>query len=118
MKDLAGNLEERIKGRKFIETYLAEYCRKDESFKQELFNNPKYAIGKAIGIEIPENIEIKIVQQEVESVYLVMPFKPVQFTAPVELTDIELESVNGGSAANTITILTMILNKLNGSQAS
>jgi hypothetical protein len=47
----------------------------DESFKKKLFSDPKTALG-ANGIAIPEGLEVKVVEQTRELVYVVIPFKP------------------------------------------
>lgn len=47
----------------------------DEAFKQELLNNPKAAIEKALGVSLPEGIEIYVHEQTPTTVHLVLPMK-------------------------------------------
>ncbi len=47
----------------------------DESFKKKLFLDPKTVL-EANGINVPESLEIKVVEQTKELVYIVIPFKP------------------------------------------
>lgn len=46
-----------------------------ESFKEKLISEPK-AVLEENGINIPAGLEIKVVEQTKELVYIVIPFKP------------------------------------------
>ena len=47
----------------------------DEAFKQELLSNPKSAIEEALGVSLPEGIEIFVHEQTPTTVHLVLPMK-------------------------------------------
>lgn len=51
----------------------------DDSFKEQLLQDPKSAILEAFGVEIPENLEISAVEESSEHFYLVIPPKPSTF---------------------------------------
>ena len=53
----------------------------DEAFKQELLNNPREAIEKALGVPLPEGIDIYVHEQTPTSVHLVLPLKPESLDA-------------------------------------
>ena len=48
----------------------------DKAFKQELLDNPRAAIEKALGVSLPEGIEIYVHEQTPTTVHLVLPMPP------------------------------------------
>ncbi len=62
----------------------------DEAFKTKLLANPT-EVFKDKGIEIPEGIEVRMVENTSEIMHLVLPPAPSD-----ELTDEELDSSVGG----------------------
>ena len=79
-----------------FERQLIQRALEDENFKQELLSNPKAVFAKESGEEIPKNLEIQVLQETANKVYLVLPTSPVAITADEELTDKALEAVAGG----------------------
>ncbi len=79
--------------RKELEARLIAKALKDESFRNELRSEPKSAINKELGMEIPGEINIRLVEENENEVCLVIPHG---FSDTNELTDVELESVSGG----------------------
>lgn len=78
--------------RQEIEEKIIARAWQDESFKQELLSNAKSAFEKE-GIPLPENIEVRIVEESSNTIYFVLPAQPSEIG---ELSDAELESVAGG----------------------
>lgn len=78
--------------RQEIEEKLIARAWQDESFKQELISNPRSAFEKE-GITLPENIEVRVVEESPNTFYLVLPVRPSE---TAELSEAELESVAGG----------------------
>ena len=64
----------------------------DEAFKARLKADPKAAM-KEVGMDVPEGVEIEVVESTQEKAYLVIPPKPVG-----ELSDEDLDQVAGGSS--------------------
>ena len=69
---------------------------KDESFRQELLTNPKTVVEKEMaklkeGAKLPASLEVKVIEQPANALYLVLP------TLPDELSDEDLDSVAGGN---------------------
>ena len=64
-------------------------CWADDSFKQQLLAEP-LATLKAEGIELPDGLAVKVLDNTANVFHLVIPAKPT------ELSDIDLEHVAGG----------------------
>jgi len=64
----------------------------DEDFKKELLSNPS-AVFKANGIDIPEGIEVKVVEDTATTVHFTLPPKP----AEGELSEEDLDGVAAGA---------------------
>ena len=81
--------------KKDLEQKLIEKALKDESFRKQLLVNTKDTIEIELGMKIPGFLKIKIVEEDPQTVYLVLPPVPSRTTV-IELSDIELEAVAGG----------------------
>jgi hypothetical protein len=68
----------------------------NEAFRQELVANPKEVYAREVGRELPENLQIEIVEEPPETVKLVLPQISVASEADEELSDEKLEAVAGG----------------------
>ena len=74
---------------------------KDEAFAQELRADPKAALARELGrmqpgVTLPEDLEIRVLEETPTTLYLVIPPKPVAYDG--ELTDADLDLVSGGSS--------------------
>ncbi len=76
-----------------LEDKLIIHAWQDEAFKQQLLSQPKEALAKE-GINLPSNVEVSVLEEKPNHVYLVLPINPAS-----ELSDAELESVAGGGGA-------------------
>ena len=81
--------------RKDLEQKLIEKAMKDEAFRKQLIDNPKAVIEQESGMKILESTKIKIVEEDPQTIYLVLPCVPARATQ-VELSEIELQDVAGG----------------------
>ena len=86
--------ESKMNARQTLEAQLIDRAMKDETFRQELLRDPKGVVARELGIQMPENIDVQVLQESPSTVYLVVP-RPVQ-SADAELSDKELEAVVGG----------------------
>ncbi|AET69224.1 TOMM propeptide domain protein [Desulfosporosinus orientis DSM 765] len=71
---------------------------KDESFRKELLADPKAMVEKEMarlkeGAKLPASLEIKVIEQPANALYLVLP------TMSDELSDEALDAVAGGEMA-------------------
>ena len=66
-------------------------CWADDSFKQQLLAEPMATL-KAEGIELPEGLAVKVLENTANVFNLVIPVKPT------ELSDIDLDHVAGAAS--------------------
>lgn len=52
---------------------LLERAQSDATFKQELLHDPKAVLTKELGANIPENVELKVLEETESTHYLVIP---------------------------------------------
>ena len=91
------DLKEAVRKRKEFEANLILKAIEDDDFRKELLAGPKEFIEKTAGKKIPEGIEIKVIEEEPNSVTIVLPRKPSKYETTEELSDGELEKVAGGN---------------------
>jgi hypothetical protein len=99
-----------------IEQLIINKAMEDEAFKQELFSNPKAAITKELNVELPDEVEIEVVQQTPQKLYLVMPLNvEQQEILKDELSEEQLEAVAGGATpavAATVVAATAVWDRV------
>jgi hypothetical protein len=66
----------------------------DEEFRRRLLDEPKAAISDELGVEIPDELTIRVIEEEAGEVVLALP----PAASPEALRDEELASVAGGDA--------------------
>jgi hypothetical protein len=84
-----------MNGRQKLEQQLIEKALKDESFRRQLIEDPRAAIEAETGLNIPETLNIKVLEEDSQTVYLVLP-DVIAMNGQNELTDEELNGVAGG----------------------
>ena len=92
--------------RKQLEQQLIEKTMKDPEFRKRLLDNPKSVIEEETGVELPLSVNFKILTEDPQTVYLVLPFIPAQPDQP-ELTEAELEMIAGGTLGETTYVCTI-----------
>lgn len=81
------------KGRREFEADLIAKAWKDEAFKQELISNPKAVYARELGQQLPEHLNIRVMEETSSTLCLVLPKSP-QVTE--ELSEEALQAVAGG----------------------
>ncbi|BAF60515.1 hypothetical protein PTH_2334 [Pelotomaculum thermopropionicum SI] len=79
--------------RKEFKEQIIKKAQADREFRKALVRNPKRAIGQ-LGVQFPEDVEVKVVEDSAGVVYLVLPVNLD------ELTDEQLDDVAGGESNN------------------
>jgi hypothetical protein len=81
-----------------LEAKLIEKAMANEAFKRELMSNPKAAIAKEVGQELPAELEFEVLEQTPTKLYLVLPMSESEAFPSEELAEEQLEAVAGGFA--------------------
>ncbi len=95
--------------RETIERELSAKAWQDDAFLEELRNNPKAVIAREYGVQLPDTLNLKVVEEQPDTLYIRIGNNP----ANVELTDEQLEMVAGGE----VVVLTAVLSAVFGSVA-
>ena len=68
---------------------LAEKAADDLAFREQLVSDPKGAIQQVFGIQVPDDVEIRVHENDMHTLHLVLPPGP-------NLDEEQLEKVAGG----------------------
>ena len=82
--------------RKDFEMRLIAKAWTDEAFRQQLLSNPKAVVEQEYGAALPEGMNVEIIQEPANTLYIVLPAMP-ESSSSEELNDEQLEAVAGGS---------------------
>ncbi len=74
-----------------VKDKVVKKALESEAFKAELIKDPRAAVSKEIGQQIPADVEIKVVQETAKTFYIVLPDN--------KLSDETLDAVAGGGCA-------------------
>ncbi len=72
----------------------------DPGFRQELLRDPRAMIFRELGIALPDEVRIEVIEEAPGLVYLVVP-SPDTVPEARQLSDEEIASVAGGTRAAT-----------------
>lgn len=79
--------------RKDMEMQLIAKAQADKAFRQALLNDPKAAIEQELGGSLPQGMDIKVVEETADTLYLVLP------STEGQLSEADLDHVAGGVIA-------------------
>ena len=82
-------------------TGLFAACWKDDALKARSMANPKAVLAER-GIDVPDNIDVNVVENSDNTVHITMPKAPGGST---ELSDEELAEAAGGAEAEAAGLL-------------
>ena len=85
-------------GRAEMERTLVQRTMEDEEFRQRLLDDPKAAVEQELGTQLPEGVEVRVVEESAQSIYLVLPSASPLGGEVGELSDQDLEAVAGGGS--------------------
>jgi hypothetical protein len=78
-----------------VESTLVQRSLQDDSFRQMLLDDPKATVEQELGSGLPEDVEVRVVEESPQSIYLVLP-SDSPLGQGEELSGRELERVAGG----------------------
>jgi hypothetical protein len=84
-------------GRAEAERTLVQRSLEDEDFRQRLLDDPKGTVEQELGTQLPEGVEVRVVQESQQSIYLVLP-RASAVGEGGEISDQQLEAVAGGGS--------------------
>ena len=59
--------------RRDLENFLIAKAIEDSYFRKELIENPKIAIAREFGAQLPAEIDIKILEETDKELYIILP---------------------------------------------
>ena len=77
-----------------IERRLIERSLQDEDFRQRLLEDPKGAVEQELGSRLPEGVEVRVVQESTDTIYLVLPSASAVGGEGGEISDRDLERLS------------------------
>jgi hypothetical protein len=78
-----------------VERRMINRSMEDEEFRQRLLDDPKGTIEQELGSRLPEGVEVRVLEESAQTIYLVLP-SASPLGQGEELSDQELEAVAGG----------------------
>jgi Nitrile hydratase, alpha chain len=73
-----------------LEAQVVARAWADEAFRERLRTDPHAAVAEVTGVNVPESIEIQVLEETPEKGYLVIPLNRV------EISDEQLDVAGGG----------------------
>ena len=87
-----------LKTRKDLYNNIMQRASEDADFRAALASAPKETIQKEYEIKIPENMEIKVHESDLNTVHLSLPFSP-QALQESQLKDVAAAAIDGDCAS-------------------
>jgi hypothetical protein len=82
-----------------MERTLVQRSLQDEDFRQRLLDDPKGSVEQELATQLPEDVEVRVVEESAQTIYLVLP-SASPLGQGEGLSDKELEQVAGGGATD------------------
>jgi hypothetical protein len=93
------NIKDALSKRKENEAKFIAKALEDSEFRRELLENPKAALEKESGKSFPDGLSVQILEEDANSITIVLPKLPESVDSASELSDEALEQVAGGVVA-------------------
>ncbi len=77
-----------------MQDLLEKFASSNPQYRAALLKNPKSVIEKQFNTTLPDNVQVKTVQESASTIYVVVPHS---VAAGAELDDADLEKVAGGA---------------------
>ncbi len=63
-----------------LQEQIIQKAWEDAEFKKKLIADPKAAVKDAFGIDVPDTIEVEVLEESANKYYLVLPQSPQEVT--------------------------------------
>jgi hypothetical protein len=77
-----------------MQDLLEKFASSNPQYRAALLKNPKAVVEKQFNMTVPDNVQIKAVEESASTIYVIVPHS---VAAGAELADEDLEKVAGGS---------------------
>ncbi len=77
-----------------MQELLAKFCIDNPEYRAALIRNPREVVKAQFKMELPDDLEVKVVEEGPKTVYFIVPHS---VESGAELSDDDLESVAGGA---------------------
>ena len=74
---------------------VIERASRDDNFRSQLMANPRAAVESELGISIPSDLTVRVVEEQPNEFYIVLPPKE----SSGQLSDAQLAGVAGGDSS-------------------
>lgn len=96
-----------------FQNHIARKAWSDPDFKQRLLSNPRAVISEELsnikeGVSIPENVDVKVVEEKPDEIYMVLPVNPEEVTGR-PLSEEDLERIAGGESVSATAVTAVVL---------
>lgn len=71
-----------------LSTRLTDRASVDANFRSRLLSDPKAAVQEELGIEVPDEVAIKVYENDMETVHVALP--------ATDLAEEQLEAISAG----------------------
>ena len=72
-----------------MRAHLTSKAAEDADFRQQLISDPKGAISQELGITIPDSMEIRVHESDIQTIHLALPVSG-------DMTEEQLEAISAG----------------------
>ncbi len=83
-----------------INDIISGFASKNAEYRDAVKQDAKAVLSKQMGRELPDWLNVQVVEESADTIYLVIPHVPEEGE---ELSDSDLESVAGGKGETTYT---------------
>ncbi len=90
------DIKKAMQKRKEFEAGIIAKALEDSKFRNELLENPRKVVEREAGKDLPDDLVVKIIEEESATVTIVLPPAPVTKKESGELTTDMLEKIAGG----------------------
>jgi Nitrile hydratase, alpha chain len=85
-----------------LERRLIQRSLQDEDFRRRLLADPRAALQEELGARLPEEVEVRVVEETQDTIYLVLPSRRAAVAQGGALSDQVLEKISGGGTYSLI----------------